>query len=267
MEQQSKIGLFDSGLGGLTVLKALEHVMPEVPKIYFGDTLHLPYGDKSNDAIISYSMRIVEFLMHQGCEIIVIACNSASAAAGATLEEAFPKLTFVNVIDPVVEALAQGPHEKIGLLGTRATVRSGAYHTRLREKNPKLELFSLSTPLLVPLIEDGFLGTGIDRSVLQHYLAHPSLKQIEALVPGCTHYPLLEDLAREQLKEVHWVDAPAIVAQAVLEAWHSNHPSAEYLPSEESTVQYYLSDKTESFLELAKQTFGIQAQWRTISLP
>lgn len=267
MEQQRKIGLFDSGLGGLTVLKALDQVMPDVPKIYFGDTLHLPYGDKSNDAIIGYSMRIVEFLMHQGCDIIVIACNSASAAAGAALEEAFPKLTFVNVIDPVVDALAQGPHEKIGLLGTRATVRSGAYSSRLKAKNDGLELCSLSTPLLVPLIEDGFLGTGIDKSVLQHYLAHPSLQGIQALVPGCTHYPLLEDLAREELKEVHWVDAPAIVAQAVLSAWHANFESQESAQGSEPMIQYYLSDKTESFLELAKQTFGIQAQWRTISLP
>ncbi|HAK71025.1 MAG TPA: glutamate racemase, partial [Cryomorphaceae bacterium] len=115
MKKVHKIGLFDSGLGGLTVLKALEEVLPQVPKIYYGDTLHLPYGDKSDEAIIGYSLRIVEFLRQKGCDMIIIACNSASAAAGAVLEQSFPSLIFVNVIDPVVASLADGNEKKVGL--------------------------------------------------------------------------------------------------------------------------------------------------------
>ena len=123
MSSIGKIGLFDSGLGGLTVLRALNKMLPDAAKVYYGDTLHLPYGDKSDEAIVGYSMEIVQFLKDQGCGLIVIACNSASAAAGKALEERFPELTFVNVIDPVVDQLASLSPQKVGLLGTRATVR------------------------------------------------------------------------------------------------------------------------------------------------
>jgi len=264
MEKVHKIGLFDSGLGGLTVLKALEEVLPQVPKIYYGDTLHLPYGDKSNEAIIGYSLRIVEFLKQKGCDVIVIACNSASAAAGAVLEEAFPSLTFVNVIDPVVAALATGKEKKVGLLGTRATVRSEEYPRRLSALNNTIELVSLSTPLLVPIIEDGFLGSGIDEQVLRHYLNSPSFTGISAIVPGCTHYPLLKELAQKVLKEVRWIDAPEIVAAQVKQWWDSQSRMDQ--PSEHAGTQFYVSDKTESFMELAQTTFGITTSWETAVL-
>lgn len=252
-----KIGLFDSGLGGLTVLKALNRILPGVSKVYYGDTLHLPYGDKSDAAIIGYSTSIVEFLKCQGCELIVIACNSASAAAGKILEERFPELTFINVIDPVVDYLAGLPPQKVGLLGTRATVRSGAYSSKLAAKTNEVNLQALATPLLVPLIEDGFLGTGIDASVLEHYLKDPSMVGITALVPGCTHYPLLEDAAASILSGVQWVDAPTIVAKAVATQWSG-------VGAAENT--FYLSDRTDNFLRLAKSTFGIDAEWELVPL-
>ena len=257
MKGIQKIGLFDSGLGGLTVLQALEQRLPGVPKIYYGDTLHLPYGDKSDAAIISYSTKIVSFLASEGCDLIVIACNSASAAAGKVLEAEFPWLVFINVIDPIVAALASGPHEKVGLLGTRATVRSGAYPTKLAALNPSVTLCALATPLLVPLIEDGFLGTGIETQVLKHYLDDKVLDGVQALVPGCTHYPLLEQAAATLLEGVDWIDAPALVAEAVAVECGSSSADAEV----ETT--FYLSDKTPSFMELATKTFGIKAQWNT----
>jgi glutamate racemase len=151
VKRQRKIGLFDSGLGGLTVLHALEEKLPGVDKVYYGDTLHLPYGDKSDEAIRSFSREIVWILRQaQGCDVIVIACNSASAAAGSMLEESFPDLTFINVIDPVVAALAVSAPRKTALLGTRATVRSGAYAKRLAAFKVPHELVALPTPLLVP---------------------------------------------------------------------------------------------------------------------
>ena len=252
-----KIGLFDSGLGGLTVLRALNKILPGVAKVYYGDTLHLPYGDKSAAAIIGYSTSIVQFLKEEGCGLIVIACNSASAAAGKALEERFPELTFINVIDPVVDYLAGLPPQKVGLLGTRATVRSGAYSSKLAAKTSDVNLQALATPLLVPLIEDGFLGTGIETSVLKHYLKDPAISGIKALVPGCTHYPLLEEAATSLLAGVQWVDAPVIVAKAVAEHW-SGEGTAE--------DEFYLSDRTENFLRLAKSTFGIDADWELIRL-
>lgn len=264
MEKIHKIGLFDSGLGGLTVLKALEDVLPQVPKIYYGDTLHLPYGDKSDEAIIGYSLRIVEFLRQQGCDVIVIACNSASAAAGAVLEQTFPSLIFVNVIDPVVEALANSNEKKVGLLGTRATVRSEEYPRRLSVLSNTVELVSLPTPLLVPLIEDGFLGSDIAEQVLRHYLNSPSFHGISSIVPGCTHYPLLKELAQKVLKDVRWIDAPEIVAAQVMQWWNSQ--SRLNQPTEHAGTQFFVSDKTESFMNLAQVTFGISATWETAVL-
>ncbi|MAZ97052.1 MAG: glutamate racemase [Flavobacteriales bacterium] len=257
MKGVQKIGLFDSGLGGLTVLSALNKVLPGVPKVYYGDTLHLPYGDKSDRAIQGYSIKIVQFLKDQGCDLIVIACNSASASAGKELESRFPELTFINVIDPVVDYLAQLGINRVGLLGTRATVRSEAYSLKLAQKNSEVALYALATPLLVPLIEDGFLGTGIDSDVLAHYLNDSTLDGIQALVPGCTHYPLLKKTATAILKEVLWIDAPNIVAEEVAKHWNSNEIAED---------TFYLSDRTDNFLTMAKKTFQIDAYWELVRL-
>ena len=257
MKGVQKIGLFDSGLGGLTVLSALNKVLPGVPKVYYGDTLHLPYGDKSDTAIQGYSIKIVQFLKDQGCDLIVIAWNSASASAGKVLEGRFPELSFINVIDPVVDYLAQLGKDKVGLLGTRATVRSEAYSLKLAEKNPEISLCALATPLLVPLIEDGFLGTGIDSDVLAHYLNDSALEGIQALVPGCTHYPLLKNVATALLNEVQWIDAPTIVAEQVAKHWNS---------SEVGEDTFYLSDRTDNFLSMSHKIFQIDANWELVRL-
>ena len=272
--QPPRIGFFDSGLGGLTVWRAVVGLMPEVPTVYYGDTLHLPYGDKSDAAIQEYSQSIVEFLVSKDCSIVVIACNSASAVAGAYLEEHFPEVRFINVIDPVVAYLAQGSWNRVGLLGTRATVRSNAYGARLAHSNPEIGLQSLATPLLVPLIEDGFLGTGIERDVLKHYLTDPALEGVEALVPGCTHYPLLQHSAESVLGEVHWVDAPNIVAREVARAYEEVNETARNKKGIESPSAvahrpgqlWYLSDRTPSFERLSKEVFQLQAGWEELRL-
>ena len=136
MKRQRKIGLFDSGLGGLTVLRALEEKLPGVDKVYYGDTLHLPYGDKSDEAIRSFSREIVGFLAAQGCDVIVIACNTASSVAYQNIKEACPDTTIVNVIDPVVEYLSkESSSKKVGIIGTKGTINSGIYSKKIKEKN------------------------------------------------------------------------------------------------------------------------------------
>ena len=190
MSSIGKIGLFDSGLGGLTVLRALNKMLPDAAKVYYGDTLHLPYGDKSDEAIVGYSMEVVQFLKDQGCGLIVIACNSASAAAGEILEERFPELTFVNVIDPVVDYPRPFLHKRWACLVPAPRFAAVPTLRNLQPKTVKLELHALATPLLVPLIEDGFLGTGIDASVLAHYLKDPAMNGITSLCSWLyiTHY-------------------------------------------------------------------------------
>src|SRR5688572_21990204 len=148
------IGIFDSGIGGLTVAKAIKQLLPSENIVYFGDTAHLPYGDKSEAAIQAYSIKIADVLLKKGCKVIVIACNSASSAADELLKEYVNKeVHIINVIDPMVELVtSQYPAKRVGLIGTKRTVQSGVYARKIADASKSINLQSLATPLLVPMI-------------------------------------------------------------------------------------------------------------------
>src|SRR3954468_4148521 len=150
---EKPIGIFDSGIGGLTVANAIRKLLPNENMIYFGDTAHLPYGDKSEAAIQAYSIKIADVLLKKGCKVIVIACNSASSAANELLKEYVNKdVHIINVIDPMVELVTtQFPDKHVGLIGTKRTVQSGVYAKKITESNKNIRLQSLATPLLVPM--------------------------------------------------------------------------------------------------------------------
>lgn len=187
------IGVFDSGIGGLTVANAIIKALPHEEIIYFGDTAHLPYGEKSADAIRYYSLRIAKFLLERHCKMVVIACNSASTAAYRVLLEFFKgQGLFVNVVDPLVESVAARRFQKVGIIATKATVQSGIYEQQLLHLQPNLEVRSLATPLLAPMIEEGFVHNDVSQVVLESYLGHEQLQGIEALLLACTHYPLIK---------------------------------------------------------------------------
>ncbi|MGB1216684.1 MAG: glutamate racemase, partial [Saprospiraceae bacterium] len=187
----SPIGIFDSGVGGLTVANAVVRLLPQEEIIYFGDTAHLPYGDKSAETIRIYSERITRFLIEKGCKIIIIACNSASATAFQYLEEKFGHLTPIfNVIDPLVEEVAEQNYKRVGVIATKATIHSGIYKKRMGELNARTEVSTLATPLLVPMIEEGYFENKISHTIIENYLNHPSLDEVDALMLCCTHYPL-----------------------------------------------------------------------------
>ena len=152
------IGIFDSGIGGLTVAKAISKILPNERFIYYGDTVHLPYGDKSKDAIQRYSKNISEFLIANNCKAIVIACNTASAISYEYLRDKHRGIIpIINVIDPIIEAIVKaGSHKKIGLIATKTTVQSGVYQEKMSRRNPDIEMKVLPTPLLAPMIEEGF---------------------------------------------------------------------------------------------------------------
>jgi glutamate racemase len=212
------IGIFDSGIGGLTVANAIQEAMPNVSMTYFGDTAHLPYGDKSPELIRHYAARIAHFLIEQGAEIIVIACNTASAQAAQTVRDvAGPSIPVVNVIDPVARAVAaRHPNEKVGVIGTKGTIRSRVYARRIRQLSPGTEVASLATPLLVPMIEEGFYKNEISRALIQSYLEKPVLKDISALILGCTHYPLIRKEVSDYYEgKVEILDSPTLVVKEV----------------------------------------------------
>ena len=192
--KQQPIGIFDSGVGGLTVAHAIKQILPGESIVYFGDTAHLPYGDKSAESISFYSHRITEFLLNHDSKVVLVACNTASASAFDSLQRQFQEKTILfDVIDPVVDYLSKKSFHKIGVIGTKRTINSGTYEKKIKEKSPVTEVISLATPLLVPMIEEGFIFDDISNAIIRSYLSNESLAGIEALILGCTHYPIIQN--------------------------------------------------------------------------
>ena len=256
------IGVFDSGVGGLTVTKALSELLPNENLVYFGDTAHLPYGDKSPEAIQNYSLGIAKYLIeaHQ-VKAILVACNSASAVAFNALQERFGGVVPIfNVIDPVARYVSlESNFSKVGVIGTRATVSSKTYTNKIQDLNAKVEVASLTTPLLVPIIEEGLSNTSISSEALRHYLSDEILANIEALILGCTHYPHIQEEI-EQLKRntIALIDSPEIVSKnlkEVLGAMDLLNTS-----SEPGNYSFYVSDYTDVFESIAQLMFGKNIQ-------
>lgn len=248
------IGIFDSGVGGLTVAKAIRALLPHEDVLYFGDTAHLPYGEKSPEAIRSYSMGIAKFLVNSGAKAIVIACNSASSVATQALVDAFePTIPIINVIDPVVQAIDPSLKD-IGIIGTRATIGSGVYQEKITQQYPNLSIHALATPLLVPVIEEGLEKSEIAEKTAEHYLGLPAMHQIDALIPGCTHYPLLSELFKRILGEqISLMDTPTIVAKHTFEIL--NERGLLNTSSSEGKSSFHVSDFTPTFERIARHFF------------
>jgi glutamate racemase len=254
------IGIFDSGVGGLTVAAAVRRLLPNESIVYFGDTAHFPYGDKSVAAIQSYSVKIADVLLQQQCKMILIACNSASSAAYQLVREYVGKKALVlNVIDPVVQYL--GTHyagKRIGLIGTKRTVASGIYRKKVDKLEVGIDLRSLATPLLAPMIEEGFYNHTISRSIIQNYLQDVVLEEIAGLVLACTHYPLIKEEVAECLgANIPVIDGSEMVAQAVLQELSL---SGKENKGARTTDAFYISDFTKSFAESARIFFGTELE-------
>ena len=193
MDPEKSIGIFDSGIGGLTVASRISELLPNEKLIYFGDTNHVPYGNKSLNKIQFFSKKIVEFLIKKKCKAIVIACNSASAAAYESVKKITPKeILLFNVIDPVINYIKYNNRiKKIGIIGTHATISSNIYKHKIGILNKSIKVHSLATPLLANLIEEN--DSQLDKnSILHSYLRNDKLKNIDSLILGCTHYPLIQ---------------------------------------------------------------------------
>jgi len=249
------IGIFDSGIGGLTVAHAVRQALPNEQIIYFGDTAHLPYGDKSTAAIQAYSVKICDVLLKQNCKVILIACNSASAAAYELVKAYIgSKALAMNVIDPVIKHLASHPEgSKVGLIGTRQTISSNIYKKCVDENNLPIFLESLATPLLAPMIEDGFYNNNISRVLIHEYLSMEKLQGIDSLILGCTHYPLVKSEINDFYSgKVNVIDSSEIVAQA-LKAFLTEKGLLHSGTKAED--KFFVSDLTPSFAESTRIFF------------
>lgn len=260
------IGIFDSGIGGLTVAKAVKNLLPNESLIYFGDTAHLPYGDKSTAAIQAYSIKICDILLQRNCKVVLIACNSASAAATELVKEYVGKRAKVfNVIEPVVNYIREKYADTtIGLIGTKQTVSSNVYSRKIEVLDNGLKLNSLATPLLVPMIEEGFLQGAISQDIINEYLKRAELQQIDALILGCTHYPLIKNqISKFYANSIEVIDSSEIVA-ASLKAYLEYNLLVNQ--GKEPSDQFMVSDYTQSFEELTKLFFGELVQLEKFKL-
>ncbi len=247
--------MFDSGVGGLTVAAAIRQILPNEQIIYFGDTAHLPYGDKSSESIVYYSRKISDFLLEKNSKVILIACNTASAAAYEQIKDYVgDKALVINVIDPVVEHIAEFyPGTKTAVIGTKGTINSGTYQARLREKDPDCQVVSLATPMFVPMIEEGFIFDDISNAIIRSYLSKPELKNIETLILGCTHYPIIKNQIRKFFNfGVEVIDSASIVAGHL----HNVLSEKKLLnPQKGNENQFYVSDHTDYFEKIARIFF------------
>ncbi len=246
------IGIFDSGIGGLTVARALMDHLPGYDIVYFGDTARTPYGSKSSKTVIDYSMEDSEFLIQQGAKIIVMACNSASSVATECITRRFDVPIF-EVITPAVEMAAHFKKEqRIGVIGTRATINSGIYERKIKEMDPDAKVYSIACPLLVPLVEEGWLKKPETRMIVKKYLYPLKVRQVTSLILGCTHYPLLKTIIQRKIgKRVNIIDSSLAISGKV-KAYLDGHPDLDKVLNKSGMFRLFVSDITEQFEKTAR---------------
>lgn len=253
------IGVFDSGVGGLTVVKEIKELMPDASIVYFGDTARLPYGNKSRETIQKYSSEIVDFLKSKGCWTIVIACNSASSAAADHLREKYPDLNILDVVSTGAEAVAETTKRKrVGVIGTTATISSGVYKKKISEIDPEIKIFGQACPLLVNLVEEDWIRRPETKKIIRTYLRELKLKKIDTLLLGCTHYPLLEKTISGVMGKRTKVIASGEKLAKELKDQVQNYKKGK--------DEYFVSDLTTHFEKLARMILGKKIKIEKIEL-
>ena len=249
------IGIFDSGVGGLTVLRELTKALPQEDTIYFGDTARVPYGTKSPDTVIRYSQEIASFLIKRDIKLLVVACNTASAVALPTLRRSLP-VPVVGVIEPGAKRAAEVTHSGVvGVIGTSGTIRSSAYSRAIKRLNPDISVLAKPCPLFVPLAEEGWIDNDVTRITARLYLEELREAQVDTLVLGCTHYPLLKKVIAEVMgPDVTLVDSAEETARtvaAILQEKNLLRPLAEL-----GNHHYYVTDVPAGFIRVGNRFLG-----------
>ena len=248
--QQQPIGIFDSGVGGLTVLKKLNEILPKEEFIYFGDTAHVPYGNKSKKTIIKYCKEIINFLESKNVKLIIIACNTASSTALDDLHKT-TKVPLIDVVTPCIKkAVKTTSHNQIGIIGTKTTIDSQKYQNEIKKINKNIKIYSQSCPLLVPIIEEALFEHQITKEVVDIYLSKIK-DNIDTLILGCTHYPLIKNLFLKSMKDkINIVDSSIETAKYVKKYLTKNKLLSS--KSNIQTNQFYVSDDPKKFCLTAK---------------
>jgi glutamate racemase len=249
------IGFFDSGLGGLTCIPYLVKALPNERIIYFGDTARTPYGSKAPSTIRLFSMQIADFLVKENVKMIVIACNTVSSTCLAELQQKYPDIPIVGIIEPTAEVVAKTCSEEnqIGIIGTKVTIKSRAYEDLIHTRNKDLNLYATPCPTFVPLIEEGIIQNEIMDLSIQYYLDHfVSYNKIDTLVLGCTHYPLIRKNIEKLYPGMRIIDPSEEIIQNIISQLTRNELLSEK-PEFENT--FYASDLSENFINMINRIF------------
>lgn len=254
MNRESAIGVFDSGIGGLTVLQKIMEALPRENTVYLGDTARAPYGTKSVETVLRYSFENSEFLMEKGVKTVVVACNTSTAIALEQLRETL-SVPVVGVIEPGVRrALEITKNKKVGVIGTEATIQSGAYTRALKASNPRIEVYSRACPLFVPLVEEGWIDNEIVEMTVEAYLGSLRQSGIDTLILGCTHYPLLKKAIRKFLgRGVQLVDSAEETAKEVHGVLDTKSLARK---NGKTTHSFFVSDAPDRFVKVGRRFLG-----------
>ncbi len=266
------IGVFDSGFGGLVVLREFMAVLPQYDYLYLGDNARIPYGTRSDRVVIRFTEQAVEYLFRQGCQLIILACHTASAKALRTIQQnylpdRYPARRVLGVLIPTVEeALASSPRKRIGVIGTEGTVTSRSFELELHKLDPEVQVFQQACPLLVPLIEEGEQDWEGTTMILQRYLA--SLKQaaVDTLILGCTHYSILKDRITHLMGDGIRLICSGQVTAAKLVDYLKRHPEMESRLSRGKSRRFLTTDLTPRFQHLASLFMGHQVDSELVEL-
>lgn len=248
------------------MVKAIREEIPGYDIVYFGDTAHTPYGTKSSETVISYTIKNIEFLLSQGARIIVIACNTASSVATAEVLKRFSVPIF-EVITPAVElALQVSKNFNFGVIGTRATITSGIYEKKIMEQQPQARVHSVACPLLVSLVEEGWLNKPETSMIVKKYLLPLKIRQIDTLILGCTHYPLLKKVIQRKIgRRVRLIDSSTSVSGSV-NAFLADNAEVDQQLGQNGNLMFFVSDMTDQFQKIARMTLKADVILKCVKL-
>lgn len=251
------IGIFDSGVGGLTVVREIIKDLPKHQLIYFGDTARLPYGTKGADFVKKYSSKITRWLLDNGAQIIIVACNTSSAWASSSLKEKFKKVPIFEMITPAVEqAVETTKNKKIGIIGTPGTVKSKIYEKKLLKADKSIKVYSVACPLLVSLVEEGMVTGKITEEIIKNYIQPIEKKGIDTLILGCTHYPLLKETIEKVIDKRIKVINPAKKLSEDVKNFLINNPKIEDKIKKGDNNQFFFSDNPYNLAKISKLCLG-----------
>ena len=254
MSDNRPLGIFDSGLGGLTVVNAIKQKIPNENIVYVGDTARVPYGNKSAPLIVKFSSQITQFLLEKDAKLIIVACNTASALAIPTLQNEF-NIPIIGVITPGANSAAElTKNNNVGVIGTIATINSKAYQKELLKINPSINTISQACPLFVPLVEEGLLEGPIVSAIIAHNIKNLDLSRIDTLILGCTHYPLLKPAIKQHINKLMLIDSADSIAKAAYLILKNNHLINDN--TEQGQQDFYVTDSPSNFANIARRFLG-----------